>query len=187
MAFAATAAAGQGLLLQEPTLGKTHIVFVYAGDLWSVPRAGGKATGLTVSAGLESNPRFSPDGTQIAFTGNYDGNVDVFVMPAGGGVPNRLTWHPAVDQALNWTPGGKRILFAARARRIAVRLVEQTVADRVHGQACRRVRRRERNRAAQKLLAQDRVVRIPRSRISLLAAQARCVAQHSRSLKNRLC
>lgn len=134
MAFAATAAAGQGLLLQEPTLSKTHIVFIYAEDLWSVPRAGGEATRLTVSAGLESNPRFSPDGMQIAFTGEYDGNVDVFVMPAAGGVPKRLTWHPAVDQALNWTPDGKRILFASRAHRIAVHLVKQTVADRAHGQ-----------------------------------------------------
>ena len=66
-------------LLQKPTLSRTHIVFVHAGDLWSVPRDGGEAKRLTVSAGLESNPVFSPDGSQIAFNGEYDGNVDVFV------------------------------------------------------------------------------------------------------------
>ena len=101
------------LLLQRPALSKTHIVFVYAGDLWSVPREGGEATRLTTGAGNETNPQFSPDGTQIAFTGEYDGNVDVFVMPAIGGVPKRLTWHPAPDSVLGWTPDGKRILFTS--------------------------------------------------------------------------
>jgi tricorn protease len=101
------------LLLQRPTLSQTHIVFVFAGDLWSVPRAGGEAKRLTSSPGFESNPVFSPDGSQIAFTGEYDGNVDVFVIPAGGGVPRRLTWHPASDSVLGWTPDGKRVLFTS--------------------------------------------------------------------------
>jgi tricorn protease len=113
-AFAAISlAADEPLLLQKPTLSKTHIVFVYAGDLWSVPRAGGNAVRLTSSPGQEADPAFSPDGTQIAFTGEYDGNVDVFVMPAEGGVPKRLTWHPAADVVLGWTPDGKRILFSS--------------------------------------------------------------------------
>jgi tricorn protease len=101
------------LLLQQPALSRTQIVFVFAGDLWSVPRDGGTATRLTSGVGIESHPVFSPDGTQIAFTGEYDGNVDVFVMPASGGVPRRLTWHPAPDTALAWTPDGKRILFTS--------------------------------------------------------------------------
>jgi tricorn protease len=101
------------LLLQQPALSRTQIVFVFAGDLWSVPRDGGTATRLTSGVGIESHPVFSPDGTQIAFTGEYDGNVDVFVMPASGGVPRRLTWHPASDTALAWTPDGKRILFTS--------------------------------------------------------------------------
>jgi len=101
------------LLLQKPTLNRTHIVFAYAGDLWTVPRSGGSATRLTSGAGNEGNPTFSPDGTQVAFTGEYDGNVDVFVMPAGGGVPRRLTWHPAPDMVLGWTPDGKRIIFSS--------------------------------------------------------------------------
>ena len=101
------------LLLQKPTLSRTHIVFVHAGDLWSVPREGGDARRLTMGAGVEDNPVFSPDGSLIAFTGEYDGNVDVFVMPATGGVPKRLTWHPAPDSVLGLTPDGKRILFSS--------------------------------------------------------------------------
>src|ERR1700676_627386 len=85
------------LLLQAPTLNQTHIVFSYAGDLWSLPRAGGEATRLTAGPGIETNPIFSPDGTQIAFQGEYDGNVDVFVIPATGGIPKRLTFHPSPD------------------------------------------------------------------------------------------
>src|SRR5690349_5935054 len=110
---ALAAAAEEPLLLQKPTLNKTHIVFAYAGDLWSVPREGGDAVRLTSGAGDETDPAFSPDGTRIAFTGEYDGNVDVFVVPATGGVPKRLTWHPAADRALGWTPDGKRIIFGS--------------------------------------------------------------------------
>ena len=110
---AIAAAADEPLLLQKPTLSKTHIVFVYAGDLWSVPREGGDAIRLTSGAGTETDPAFSPDGARIAFTGEYDGNVDVFVVPAAGGVPKRLTWHPAADRVLGWTPDGKRIIFSS--------------------------------------------------------------------------
>ena len=106
-------AADSPLLLQKPTLSKTHIVFAYAGDLWSVPREGGDAVRLTSGAGNETDPVFSPDGTRIAFTGEYDGNVDVFVIPASGGVPKRLTWHPAPDRVLGWTPDGKRVIFSS--------------------------------------------------------------------------
>ena len=107
------AAANDPLLLQKPTLSKTHIVFAYAGDLWSVPREGGDGVRLTSGAGIETDPAFSPDGKLIAFTGEYDGNIDVFVMPASGGVPKRLTWHPAPDRVLGWTPDGKHIIFTS--------------------------------------------------------------------------
>jgi tricorn protease len=100
-------------LFQKPALSRTHIVFVFAGDLWSVPREGGAALRLTSSPGYETNPVFSPDGSRIAFTGEYDGNVDVFVIPASGGIPKRLTWHPAPDSVLGWTPDGKRVLFTS--------------------------------------------------------------------------
>jgi tricorn protease len=101
------------LLLQRPTLSRTHIVFAFGGDLWRVPREGGDAVRLTSGPGLETNPCFSPDGSRIAFTGEYDGNVDVFVMAAEGGIPQRLTWHPSADTALGWTPDGKRVLFTS--------------------------------------------------------------------------
>ena len=114
VAFAAIGIADDSpLLVQKPTLSKTHIVFTYAGDLWSVPRQGGDAVRLTSGSGNETDPAFSPDGTRIAFTGEYDGNVDVFVLPAGGGVPKRLTWHPAPDWVLGWTPDGKRVIFSS--------------------------------------------------------------------------
>jgi tricorn protease len=101
------------VLAQQPTLSATQVVFVFAGDLWSVPRAGGEARRLTTGAGVEANPMFSPDGNWIAFTGQYDGNVDVFVMPAQGGVPKRLTFHPDADGALGWTRDGKKVLFSS--------------------------------------------------------------------------
>jgi tricorn protease len=101
------------LLIQHPGLSKTQIVFVYAGDLWTVPREGGDARRLTSGAGAETNPVFSPDGATIAFTGEYDGNVDVYTIPSGGGVPKRLTWHPAPDTVLGWSPDGGRILFSS--------------------------------------------------------------------------
>jgi tricorn protease len=111
IAFSSSAATPVNLLLQKPALSHTYIVFSYAGDLWSVPREGGDATRLTTGAGVETDPVFSPDGSQIAFTGEYDGNVDVFVMPAAGGVPKRLTYHPGADTAIAWHPDGKHILF----------------------------------------------------------------------------
>jgi tricorn protease len=101
------------LLLRRPALSRTQIVFSYAGDLWSVPRDGGEAKRLTAGQGVETDPIFSPDGSQIAFTGEYDGNVDVFVMPAGGGMPKRLTYHPGQDSPVSWTPDGKRVLFVS--------------------------------------------------------------------------
>jgi tricorn protease len=104
---------GDQLLAQRPALSRTHIVFVYGGDLWSVPRDGGAAQRLTAGPGVETSPAFSPDGSRIAFTGEYDGNVDVFVIPAAGGEPKRLTWHPSSDTVLGWTPDGTRVLFAS--------------------------------------------------------------------------
>ena len=99
------------LLLRFPTVSKTQIVFNYGGDLWTVSRDGGDARRLTSGVGVETVPSFSPDGTMIAFTGEYDGNRDVYVVAANGGVPRRLTFHPAEEYVLGWSPDGKRILF----------------------------------------------------------------------------
>ena len=98
-------------LFQSPTINRTHIVFAYAGDLWSVPRGGGDAHRLTNGSGVERGPLFSPDGETIAFTGEYEGNADVFTVPASGGVPRRLTYHPGADEVAGWTPDGMSILF----------------------------------------------------------------------------
>jgi tricorn protease len=98
-------------LLQRPTFNGNLIVFSYAGDLWTVDRNGGHASRLTTGTGIETDPVFSPDGTMIAFTGEYDGNIDVFVVPAIGGVPRRLTHHPGADSAVGWTPDGKYVIF----------------------------------------------------------------------------
>lgn len=101
------------ILAQKPSISATLICFSYAGDLWTVSRNGGTATRLTSGAGTETDPRFSPDGTLVAFTGEYDGNVDVYVVEATGGVPKRLTYHPWPDQVVGWTPDGKRVLFSS--------------------------------------------------------------------------
>jgi tricorn protease len=98
-------------LLRHPTLSRSDIVFTFAGDLWSVQRAGGKAKRLTTGPGDKTDPVFSPDGKWIAFTGDYDGNQDVYVIPSDGGRPKRLTYHPAPDQVLGWTQDGRRVLF----------------------------------------------------------------------------
>ena len=100
-------------LLQSPTLSEGQIVFVYADDLWIVERQGGRAIRLTSGDGVESNPAFSPDGKLVAFNGNYDGNTDVFVVPADGGVPRRLTYHPLSDRVRGWAPDGQQVLFAS--------------------------------------------------------------------------
>lgn len=100
------------MLLRQPTISNTDIVFVYANDLWIVGKDGGDALRLTSNEGAESYPHFSPDGKWIAFTGQYDGNTDVYLIPTEGGQPKRLTWHPGADQVTGWTPDGESILFA---------------------------------------------------------------------------
>jgi len=107
------------LLLQNPTVSRSQVVFSYAGDLWAVGREGGDARRLTAGIGVETDPRFSPDGEWIAFTGEYDGNVDVYVVSAAGGVPRRLTYHPGGDVAVGWTPDGKRVLFSSARKSYA--------------------------------------------------------------------
>ena len=104
-------AASPARLLQSPVLSATHLAFVSGGDLWVAARGGGKALRLTTGVGIEQAPSFSPDGQTIAFTGEYDGNTDVFTVPVAGGVPKRLTFHPAGDAAVGWTPDGARVIF----------------------------------------------------------------------------
>ncbi|UCC49239.1 MAG: PD40 domain-containing protein, partial [Gemmatimonadota bacterium] len=72
-------------MLRQPDVSQTHIAFVYAGDIWVVPKTGGTAVRLSSPRGEESFPRFSPDGSTIAFSGNYDGNTDIYTIPTMGG------------------------------------------------------------------------------------------------------
>src|SRR3954452_16759209 len=110
----ASAGFAQGTrLLRHPTVSRDSVAFEYAGDLWVVPRSGGAARRLTSTPGVESDPYFSPDGSQIAFTATIAGNTDVYVVPASGGDPKRLTWHPALDRVRGWTPDGRRVIFAS--------------------------------------------------------------------------
>ncbi len=123
--FAGPAADGKRTkLLRFPDVQGELIVFTYAGDLWLVPTSGGTASRLTAHPGLEQSARFSPDGKWIAFTGQYDGDDQVYVIPTSGGEPRQLTFYPAVgplpprwgfdNQVMGWTPDGKEILFRSQ-------------------------------------------------------------------------
>jgi tricorn protease len=114
----------EGRLMRFPDIYKNKVVFSYAGDLWLVSTSGGVAQRITTSPGLELFPKFSPDGKWIAFTAQYDGNFNVYVMPSEGGQPRQLTYLPDVgsvpermgpnNEVIAWYPDSKRILFLSR-------------------------------------------------------------------------
>ncbi len=101
-------------LLRQPTISDTHVVFVYANDLWKAPINGGNAIRLTSDDGAEYEPHFSNDGKYIAFTAQYDGNSDVYVIPNQGGEPKRLTFHPSADVVQGWTNDNKILFRSSR-------------------------------------------------------------------------
>src|SRR5437899_5113679 len=103
-------------MLTDPAVSNDHIAFAYANDLWVANLDGTNVRRLTSHPGIESGPRFSPDGSMIAFTGRYEGNTDVYVVPMAGGVPTRLTWHPLPDIVLGFTPDGRSILYSSPAQ-----------------------------------------------------------------------
>lgn len=104
---------GPTRMLRSPSISATHVAFVYANNIWVVERAGGNARRLTSFQGQTTNPKFSPDGATIAFSGDYGGNVDVYTVPAEGGEPRRLTWHPGADTVQGWTADGAGVMFAS--------------------------------------------------------------------------
>jgi tricorn protease len=110
----ARAEAPQTLLLRDPTVSASRIVFVYAGDLWSVDRDGGDPLRLTSDPAADLAPSLSPDGSTIAFNRQHGDNLEVYVLPVGGGTPRRLTWHPGPDRVAGWSADGARVLFASR-------------------------------------------------------------------------
>jgi tricorn protease len=114
----------EGRLLRFPDISRNQIVFSYGGDLWLASTTGGVARRITTSPGLELFPKFSPDGKWIAFTAQYDGNFNVYVMSSSGGQPRQLTWWPDIgaipermgpnNQVISWTPDSKSIVFLSR-------------------------------------------------------------------------
>ena len=115
----------EGRLLRFPAISKDKIAFMYGGDLWLVSNSGGTAMRITSHPGRELFPRFSPDGKWLAFTGQYDGNFNVYVMPASGGQPKQLTFYqgsaaPLSDrmgvhnEVIAWTPDSKQVVFLTR-------------------------------------------------------------------------
>jgi tricorn protease len=115
----------EGRMMRFPDIYKDKIVFMYGGDLWLGSSAGGAARRITSDAGRELFPKFSPDGKWIAFTGQYDGNFNVYVMPAQGGQPKQLTFYQGAaaplsdrmgihNEVVTWFPDSKRILFLSR-------------------------------------------------------------------------
>lgn len=123
----ATMPLNESRLLRFPDIHGENIVFTYAGDLYISGNNGGVARRLTSHIGFEMFPKFSPDGKMIAFTGQYDGNTEVFVIPVEGGEPKRLTYTPTLSRddvgdrmgpnnvVMDWTPDGKNILYRTRS------------------------------------------------------------------------
>jgi tricorn protease len=119
--LASTAVFAQTKLLRFPDIHDDRVAFTYGGDIWTAPTTGGSAIRLTAHPGVEVFAKFSPDGKWIAFTGQYDGDEQVYVIPSTGGVPRQLTFYPARgplaprwgwdNQVDGWSKDGKRIFF----------------------------------------------------------------------------
>ena len=118
-----TAAAQETLLLRSPSVSNNKIAFAYGGDVWTADRDGSHPQRLTVNQGVEANPMLSPDGRWIAFTGNYDGNSDLYIISSSGGSPKRLTFHPGEDLVRSWD-GNDKIVFAS-SRNVSLALMQQ--------------------------------------------------------------
>ena len=103
------------LLLRNPSLNQDHIAFRYADDIWTVGRQGGEAERLTSDGKVSEGPFYSPDGAWIAYSARLNGNTDAYVIPAAGGIPRRITWHPGGSGVVGWSPDGKDVLIFSMA------------------------------------------------------------------------
>lgn len=131
--------ADEARLLRFPDINGDLIVFVYAGDIWSVPASGGEARRLTSDLGLELFPKISPDGRWIAFSAEYSGTRQVYVMPSTGGVPRQLTYYNDIGvlpprggfdhQVLDWTPDSRKVLIKANRTPYGDRAGKYFLAD----------------------------------------------------------
>lgn len=98
-------------LLRSPSLSDSLIAFRYADDVWTVSRDGGQAKRLTSTGNVSSGPYFSPDGKTLAYSARINGNMDVYTIPVAGGEPKRITYHPAGNEIVGWTPNGHDLLM----------------------------------------------------------------------------
>jgi len=100
-------------IFRYPDVSQTHIVFSFAGDLWLVEKSGGTAIKLSSPPGYETWARFSPDGQKVAFTGNYDGQSNIYTLPINGGLPTQITFHGMQERVVDWFPDGKHLLYSS--------------------------------------------------------------------------
>lgn len=133
-AAAAFGSAQTDAFLSHPDIHGDRIVFTAEGDLWLADAGTGEAWRITSDPGMETAARFSPDGSMIAFTAGYDGGSDVYVMPAAGGVPKRLTFDAAPEElsgsvVTGWTPDGKNVLFTSGSSLYAPKFEQQTTQE----------------------------------------------------------
>ena len=111
--FASLAFGREARLVRYPSYSNGRIAFTYLGDIWTADDTGQNVQRLTVNRARDAYPRFSPDGKWIAFSSDRNGNLDVFIIPAGGGTAKQLTFHSADDVVLGWTPDGRAVLFSS--------------------------------------------------------------------------
>src|ERR1035437_5930846 len=119
-ASSAAAPAQAPLLLRNPSLSQDQIAFRYADDIWTVSRQGGEAERLTSNGQVAAGPLFLSDGAWIAYSAHLNGNTDAYIIPAAGGVPRRITWHPngtnsSGNAVVGWSPDGKDVLISSGA------------------------------------------------------------------------
>ncbi len=120
--------------MSNPAISDNNIAFIYAEDLWIADRDGNNPRRLTIDEGVEFNPVFSSDGSQIAFSAQYDGNTDVFVIPSSGGIPKRLTWHPSTDIVRDFAPDGSSVLFSSQRNSYTGRFAQLYTVSTAGGQ-----------------------------------------------------
>ncbi|MHB1327249.1 MAG: S41 family peptidase [Gemmatimonadales bacterium] len=124
-------------LLAQPAVSADRVAFTYAGDLWTARHDGSDVRRITTADGDESHPVFSRDGKWLAFAGNYDGNIDIYVVASQGGEPRRLTWHPSPDLPQAFAPDGSTVLFTSNRADFSMRYSQLWTVPAAGGPATR--------------------------------------------------
>ncbi|HEX6333309.1 MAG TPA: PDZ domain-containing protein, partial [Flavisolibacter sp.] len=129
--LAGSVSAQETLLLRHPSIHDQTLAFAYGSDVWVASKDGSRPHRITINSDVEFNPVISPDGKWIAFSGNYDGNIDVYVVPVHGGNPRRLTYHPGSDVVRGWSGG--RVMYASSRESTTPRYQRLFLVDAVSG------------------------------------------------------